>query len=183
MFSYKFPALIAAFALFLSANQDSYIFEAKGEFAKELKALVEKYSAEQNLSINVYENAPSEQNSRFLNIGVDSNAKFNASLGASLYAKKCASCHGENGEKRAHGVSKRLKDLSANDIEAAFSGYTSDPEFGGRLRDLMRPVASMTSYKDLGAIIAYLKGSNALKESTNSNTDISTTPSQGSYLK
>ena len=30
----------------MNATEETYVFEAKGEFAKELKALVEKYSKE-----------------------------------------------------------------------------------------------------------------------------------------
>ena len=41
-----------------AVDEPSYIFEAKGEFAKELKSLVEKYSKDENISINVYEKAP-----------------------------------------------------------------------------------------------------------------------------
>ncbi|QCD52174.1 c-type cytochrome [Campylobacter sp. RM16192] len=170
----------------LNANEPSYVFEAKGEFAKELKALVEKYSKEDNVTINVYEKAPeNEDNGGFLNIGVNSKRSYSVERGRELYAKNCASCHGENGEKRAYGTSRKLTQISAEDIEAAFSSYLNDPDFGGKLKHMMKPVVSTTSYNDLGAIITFLKGKDSMKNSSNfeQNSDISTAPSQGSYLK
>ncbi|MDO5046715.1 c-type cytochrome [Campylobacter sp.] len=170
----------------LNANEPSYVFEAKGEFAKELKALVEKYSKEENVTINVYEKAPeNEDSSGFLNIGVNSKRSYSVEKGRELYAKNCASCHGENGEKRAYGASRKLTEISAEDIEAAFSGYLNDPEYGGNKREMMKTVVAKTNYKDLGAIIAFLKGKDALKYKDDpvENKDVSTTPNQGSYLK
>ena len=53
------------------------------------------------------------------------------------------------------------------------------------MRNLMKTVAAKTKYSDLGAIIAFLKGKDALqyKGSEQENSDVSTTPTQGSYLK
>jgi len=173
--------------MYATNEQESYIFEAKGEFAKELKALVEKYSKDSNVSINVYENIPKTQSGSFLNIGIDNQANYSAKRGGELYAASCARCHGEKGEKKASIKSRKLINLSADDIENAFSEYSSDPEYGGQLKDLMRTVASSTSYNDLGDIIVFLKGKEALKfinsGSINQNTDVSVTPAQGSYLK
>ena len=70
-------------------------------------------------------------------------------------------------------------------IDAAFSGYLNDSEYGGNMRNLMKTVAAKTTYNDLGAIIAFLKGKDALlpSDSSTENSDVSTTPTQGSYLK
>ena len=77
--------------------------------------------------------------------------------------------------------------MSASDIEAAFSGYLSDLSYGGRMKHMMRTVAAKITNRELGDIIAFLKGENALaNEDSNGspvNTDVSTTPTQGSYLK
>lgn len=170
----------------LNASEPSYVFEAKGEFAKELKALVEKYSKDENVTINVYEKAPaSDDGGGFLNIGVNTKRTYSVERGRELYAKNCASCHGESGEKRAYGASRKLTQISAEEIEAAFSGYLNDTQYGGNKRDIMKPIVAKTNYKDLGAIIAFLKGKDALKYKDNSveNKDVSTTPNQGSYLK
>ena len=183
----RFSLLACLFAFSLdAADEPSYIFEAKGEFAKELKSLVEKYSKDENISINVYEKAPeTDSGGKFLNVGVDSKRKYSVERGRELYAKNCASCHGEDGNKRAYGASEKLTKISAENIEAAFSGYLNDSDYGGNMRNLMKTVAAKTTYKDLGAIIAFLKGKDALlyKDNVQENTDVSTTPAQGSYLK
>ena len=186
---------LSLFACFLSSmlnaadvsDEQSYIFEAKGDFAKDLKNLVEKYSKDSNVSINVYENLPQQQqDGRFLNIGIDSTARYNAARGQELYIANCAKCHGANGENRAYGTSRALNKISADDIESAFSNYLNDPEFGGPNKHLMKPIVSTTTYKDLGDIIVFLKGKDAIKFSDSlnlQNQDVSTTPNQGSYLK
>lgn len=181
----KFLLLMSFLATFASSSDESsYVFEAKGEFAKELKALVEKYSKDENISINVYEKQLENDSGKFLNIGVDSNKKYSIEKGRELYTKNCASCHGANGDKRVHG-SEKLTKLSAEDIEIAFSGYLNDPSYGGSARELMKMVAARTTYKDLGAIIVFLKGKDALnyKYDLQENSDVPTNPTQGSYLK
>ena len=142
-----FSLLACFFAFSLNAaDESSYIFEAKGEFAKELKSLVEKYSKDENISINVYEKAPeADSGGKFLNIGVDSKRRYSVEKGRELYAKNCASCHGEDGNKRAYGVSEKLTKVSAESIEAAFSGYLNDTDYGGSMRNLMKSVAAKTT--------------------------------------
>ena len=43
----KFSLLACLCVFSFAADEPSYIFEAKGEFAKELKSLVEKYSKDE----------------------------------------------------------------------------------------------------------------------------------------
>ena len=85
---YSLLACLLTFSL-NAADEPSYIFEAKGEFAKELKSLVEKYSKDENISINVYEKAPeTDGGGKFLNIGVDTKRRYSVEKGRELYAKK-----------------------------------------------------------------------------------------------
>lgn len=182
------PLLIASN---LIAANDSYIIEADGEFGKELKALVEKHAKDNNLSVKVYENSnkqPSkfkdDEDDRFINIGINKNANYNSDKGKELYDKNCKSCHGDKGTKRAMSVSERLSDMSGDDIADSMAGYRGDAQYGGRLKYLMRPIAIKMSLKDLGHIIAYLKGDNAFAIDEDENDDIKTTPTtQGSYLE
>ncbi|WP_172201239.1 cytochrome c [Campylobacter sp. RM16188] len=181
----KFVFLVSfVFCFTLNSDEPSYVFEARGEFAKELKSLVEKYSKDENISINVYEKKAQDNDGKFLNIGVDNSRKYSVEKGRELYIKNCASCHGSDGNKRVHG-SEKLTKLSAEDIEIAFSGYLNDPSYGGSARELMKMVAARITYKDLGSIIIFLKGKDALDYKYNSqeNSDVSTKPTQGSYLK
>lgn len=166
--------------LFLFANE-SYVIEADGEFGRELKELIEKHSKENNTSVRVYQK---QEKSRLLNIGVDKQSSHDSKLGEDLYKNKCQRCHGENGKSSFMGAA-RLSEMSAEDIEQAFSGYNSDLSYGGRNKHLMQPVAKSTSYKELGAIITYLKGGTTfIVEDNPQNTDIETKPKiQGSYLE
>ncbi len=170
----------------LVAN-DSYIIEADGEFGKELKSLVEKHAKDNNISVKIYEKSNSsddDESGRFLNIGIDKNANYNGTKGKELYEKNCKSCHGENGTKKAMGISQRLSDMSGDDIADSMAGYRGDVQFGGRLKYLMAPIATRMSLKDLGHIIAYLKGDNAFVIDDDESNEIRTTPTkQGSYLE
>ena len=47
-------SLLFVFSTFCVAADDTYVFEAKGAFAKELKTLVEKYSKEGKIEARVY---------------------------------------------------------------------------------------------------------------------------------
>ncbi|WP_033915687.1 c-type cytochrome [Campylobacter sputorum] len=180
---------IASF-LFLSNivfATETYVIEAKGEFGKELQNLIQKYAKDQNVSINTYERsqAPASTGGG-ISFGVNTNYTYDVNRGEELYKANCFSCHGEKGTKRAMGTSKKLSQISAEEIESSFRAYQVDSDHGRNYRDLMRPVAFKTSNSELGSIIAYLKGPNALQKSgaKNENKDIQTTPTpQGSYLK
>lgn len=174
-----------------AADDSNYVIEAKGEFGKELKELAQKYAKDKNASVKIYEkesNSTSNEKKStslgFINIGVNKNKVYNISKGEKLYNENCKHCHGENGNSRAMGVSKRLSKLSAEDISAAMSAYNSDPTYGGRLKYLMRPMAERMSYNEIGAIIAYLKGNNAFEKVQNKDDDVNAKPtSQGTYLE
>ena len=186
----SFLACFCAGALMAAgAEEESYVFEAKGEFAKELKSLIEKHSKDENVTVNIYKKSPDAKDSRFLGTGINSNVAYTKEEGAKIFAAKCASCHGANGEKRAHGVSRKIKNLSGGEIAMAVSNYGTDHEFGGKKAFLMNTVANGVSSTELGYIITYLTGDTSFlyeggSSSRKANPDISTTPSeQGSYLK
>lgn len=167
--------------------EDTYVIEAKGEFGKELESLIQKYAKDQNLSINTYKRsqAPINQND-IINVGVNKNYTYDIKNGKELYMANCFSCHGEKGTKKAMGTSKRLSQMEAGEIELSFRAYQIDSDHGGNYRNLMKPVAFKTTNSELGAIIAYLKGENALKNEILENKNIDTktpTTTQGSYLK
>ncbi len=75
--------------------------------------------------------------------------------------------------------------MSAEDIEAAINSYSNDGNYGGNQRNVMQTEAQRISYRDLGNVIAYLKGENAFLNKENlGNGDISTKPTtQGTYLE
>lgn len=73
-----------------------------------------------------------------------------AADGASLY-KKCAGCHGANGEKSALNKSKIIKDLSNDEFVAAMKGY-KDGTYGGPMKGLMKGQVASLSDADIQAI-------------------------------
>lgn len=42
-----------------------------------------------------------------------------------IYVQKCASCHGMNGDLKAMGTSKAIKEMPVNEIEKAMIEYAS----------------------------------------------------------
>ncbi len=65
--------------------------------------------------------------------------------------KKCASCHGANGEKSALNKSKIIAEMSKADIAAALHGY-KDGTYGGPMKGLMKGQVAGLSEADITAI-------------------------------
>ena len=87
-----------------------------------------------------------------------SSTLYGAEDGAALY-KKCASCHGANGEKAALGKSKIIKDMPKADFIAAMKGYKAGT-YGGAMKGVMAGQVknlSEADIKDLSAQIAAIK--------------------------
>ena len=155
---------ISFLACFLVANafaaSQVYYIEARGEFGKELAEMAKKQANDRNEKVNVYvdEDPRRYKDNRILKFGVDRKGRYSVSLGKELYEKQCASCHGESADKRPFG---------------------STP-----LKNMMQNQAKIVSNNDLGAILAYLKGKDALADQdTNENKPVSTETKQGSYLR
>ncbi|MCR8699840.1 c-type cytochrome [Campylobacter ureolyticus] len=182
----KLSFLACLFVSFCNANDETYIFEAKGEFAKELKALVEKHSKDEDVEVNVYKTNSNVGDSRFLGIGINKNIDYSAEQGKKIYDKKCLECHGEKGTKRSYVGVRKLSKMSGKEIYYSFQAYYSDPSHGKAGRVIMQPISASTSSEELGYIIAYLKGEDdyIFKDKAMENTNISRNPTnQGTYLK
>jgi len=83
---------------------------------------------------------------------------LSASDGAGLF-KKCASCHGANGEKHALNKSMVINEMSQKEIITALQGY-KDGSYGGAMKALMKgQVATYdeAQIKDVAAFIASKK--------------------------
>jgi len=50
---------------------------------------------------------------------------LSASPAKSIYTQKCASCHGANGDIKAMGTSKAIKEMSVEEIEDAVISYAT----------------------------------------------------------
>ena len=64
---------------------------------------------------------------------------------------KCIGCHGANGEKKALGKSKVIKDMSKAEIEASLLGYQNGT-YGGQMKGLMIAQVKSLSADDIKAI-------------------------------
>lgn len=102
--------LLLSLSAFAQEQEKSYVFEAKGKFAEELKALVEKYSKDGKVDVTVYENKEAIQSesqtitqsilSTFTSDDAEDLKYADIAKGEMLYQKSCASCHGEKAETK-----------------------------------------------------------------------------------
>ncbi len=65
--------------------------------------------------------------------------------------KKCKGCHGANGEKKALGKSKIMKDMTKAEIESSLIGYQKGT-YGGPMKGLMKGQVKSLSAADITAI-------------------------------
>ncbi len=79
-----------------------------------------------------------------------------AGSSASLYAAKCAGCHGQNGNKIASASGKdMLKGQSAQDIQKKLTGY-ADGSFGGKKAKLMSRVVNKLNKDEIPNLSKYI---------------------------
>lgn len=77
-----------------------------------------------------------------------------AADGAALY-KKCASCHGAQGEKKALGKSKVIAQMSHDEIVTALSGY-KDGSYGASMKALMKSQVASLSEEDIQTLAEHI---------------------------
>ena len=77
-----------------------------------------------------------------------------ASDGAALY-KKCASCHGINGEKVALGKSMVINKMTKGDLVSALNGY-KDGSYGKSMKALMKGQVAKLESSDIDALAEYI---------------------------
>jgi len=73
---------------------------------------------------------------------------------ADLY-KKCAGCHGQNGERKAMGKSKVIAKMSSDEIKSALNGY-KDGTYGGAMKGLMKGQVARLSEGDINSLATYI---------------------------
>ncbi len=79
---------------------------------------------------------------------------LSASDGAALF-KKCAACHGANGEKAALGKSRIINTLPPQEIVTALRGY-QDGSYGGAMKALMKGQVATLQEADIEAIASFI---------------------------
>jgi len=77
-----------------------------------------------------------------------------AADGAGLY-KRCAGCHGVNGEKAALGKSQIIKGWEVEKTVAALKGY-KEGTYGGTMKGVMKGQVASMSEADMTAIAEFI---------------------------
>lgn len=141
--------LLVFLTSFLFSQEKSYVFEAKGQFAEDLKQLIQKYSNEGKIEAKVY-----EKKSDTLSTLFSQSQEFN---GQEIYMSKCASCHGKKGEISPSFDSRKLQNMSREEIEQAFYNYKTNDSYGGVSKTTMQLNVIAINDSKLTSIIDYLK--------------------------
>jgi mono/diheme cytochrome c family protein len=74
--------------------------------------------------------------------------------GEKIYKAKCASCHGDKGEVEAYGLSKKLKDMSLDEMKTAIRDYEIKEKDNG-MAILMEPYLIVEN--DIEKVYKYLQ--------------------------
>lgn len=75
---------------------------------------------------------------------------------ADLFKKECASCHGNNAEKKALGKSEIIKGWASADVVAALNGYKDGSRNVHGMLAVKKPIASKLSDADIKALADYI---------------------------
>ena len=161
-------SLLFIFITFSIAADDTYVFEAKGEFAKELKSLVEKYSKEGKIEAKVYKKEDIDKSesktitrtvlSAFSDDTAEQLKNADISKGKMIYNKTCARCHGKNADENKYAGIRKLSTLKPLLIVELLETYKEayDNSFGGSLRFLMKPQADHLTTDEMQSIAVYI---------------------------
>lgn len=85
--------------------------------------------------------------------------------GEKLYNNKCISCHGKNGEVKAKGVSRPIKDLNLQDFTLSIRGYNNG-DYDRGMAFVMKPYATLMNDNDIKNVYVYLRSLKEKKEKT-----------------
>jgi len=185
MFKIFISIIVLASASFC-AQDDSYIFEAKGKFAKELKQLVEKYSEEGKIDVKVIKPT---KNKNVISALLGRDNSIDLSLGKKIYNAQCSNCHGIKAQKSYYANSRILSTLSKQEIIDQTYNYKRDINYGGSTRYIMYSAVDSLNDKDIKSVAEYIVNINKENIKSNTNKSINSSSNNGSneekssYLK
>jgi cytochrome c len=81
-------------------------------------------------------------------------ATSSAMASADLY-KKCAGCHGAQGEKKAMGKSKVIASMGEDGVKNALHGYKNGT-YGGAMKGLMKGQVARLSDAEMDSLAKYI---------------------------
>lgn len=73
-----------------------------------------------------------------------------------LFKKECASCHGNNAEKKALGKSEVIKGWSSADIVTALNGYKDGSRNVHGMLAVKKPITAKLSDADIKSLADYI---------------------------
>jgi cytochrome c553 len=145
--------------VFLNASEEEYTFKAKGEFAKELKSLMEKYAKEGKIEIQKIDQSQiSNRNSvgiveAFLNA---EQITGDVAFGKQIYDKNCFACHGEKAEKSSYNNARILSTLNKETLVEKLENYSKDATYGGSTKLIMHQAVVGMSTDEIVSVSAYI---------------------------
>lgn len=143
----------------ISAEADSTAAEANATPAKPQSATTAPETAEpktegakapETKPAPVAQDAPPEPAKNEKPVAAPSGAD-----GAALYAQKCASCHGQKGEKAALGKSQHIGGWSTQQAKDALHGYQTG-SYGKEMKAVMAAQAKSLSNDQIDAVAQYI---------------------------
>jgi cytochrome c553 len=153
----KFVFTSLALASLLVANEDEYVFKAKGEFAKQLKALIEQHAKDGQVQIQKVEPGYGRYSNGIVNAFLnDEIGAGDVSYGKTLYEARCTQCHGPKADVSSYANARVLKTLTKDELVAQLTGYATDDTFGGSTGAVMRPQAQPLTQEQIVSISAYI---------------------------
>ncbi len=184
---YAFLILLNVSVL-VAGDDDTYVFEAKGKFAKELKALVEKYSKDGKVDIKVLKIDRNKKNRSIFDTLLNTrNNRYDLQYGKEQYIKKCSNCHGLDAATNSYANSRKLVELDKEELKDQIENYKNEFSYGGSTGVVMKSAVEDISSDDIVAISNYIysiKHNKDVAKQKNLNLDISSTPEEtSSYLK
>ena len=132
--------LSVTLALILIGCSNESASSAKEEIVKSVENVTEVVKKE---SIDVVQNST-----------VKLETTVEPELGATLFAK-CASCHGQNAEKKALNKSLVIKGWSVAKTIASINGY-KDGTYGSTMKAIMKPQVVNLSKDEVQALAKYI---------------------------
>ncbi len=86
---------------------------------------------------------------------------LSASPAQNAYVQKCASCHGINGDMKAMGTSKAIREMSTEEIEKALIDYTSgERKAMAFVKSTKKDFVNKHSKEELHELASYIHGLN-----------------------
>jgi cytochrome c553 len=184
-----FLSLILLSVFLFSAQEDSYVFEAKGKFAKELKTLIEKYSKDGKVDIKVVKLSDIKENEGIISAFLSSRKSIgNVTMGKKIYKSNCFKCHGTNANESSYVNARILSKLSKEEIIDQVISYKRSPAYGGSTNFIMRNAVETLNENQIKSVAQYIinlnkQGIKKIGNNSNVKSNNESKGESGSYLQ